>query len=140
MPAIRDALRIRPCDVAPDIAGTLLERRLRPSVFLVSAGFASLTGRSKAPADYPPSLAGALVFGCGASGEPSARARCRIQSRYRTSGVTPVRPPQPADSFGPVDQLTTPTIARYPSMSRNAGAPESPAQAPSPAVSPLVCG
>ena len=52
----------------------------------------------------------------------------------------PVRPPQPPTSFGPVDQLTTPMIARLPFVSRNAGAPESPAQAPSPALSPLVAG
>src|ERR1700732_2092695 len=34
---------------------------------------------------------------------PHCRAVCRIQSRYSVSGVTPVRPPQPAAPFAPVD-------------------------------------
>ena len=45
-------------------------------------------------------------------------------------------PPQPALPFGPVDQLTTPTIAGPPGLSSNTGAPESPVQAPSPSRVP----
>ena len=46
--------------------------------------------------------------------EPHCRAVCKIQSRYSVSGVTPVMPPQPAVPFGPVDQLTTPTMTGPP--------------------------
>src|SRR3954454_16637664 len=63
---------------------------------------------------------------------PQLRAVRRIQSRYSASGVTPVRPPQPLVLLGPVDQLTTPTITARPDCISNAGAPESPVQAPKP--------
>ena len=53
------------------------------------------------------------------------------------SGVRPVRPPQPPVRFGPVDQLTMPITTRLPLSSRKAGAPESPVQAPSPALAPF---
>ena len=68
------------------------------------------------------------------------RAVSTIQPRYRASGVIPVRPPQPVVRFGPVDQLTTPSTAGVAPEMRNAGAPESPPQAPKPALSPLLTG
>jgi len=71
---------------------------------------------------------------------PRLRAVSTIQPRYRASGVIPVRPPQPSVKFGPVDQLTTPRITGPAPEVRNAGAPESPAQAPKPAASPLLAG
>src|ERR1043165_832976 len=41
-------------------------------------------------------------------------------------------PPHPAEPFGPVDQLTTPTITGPPCLSSKTGAPESPVQATRP--------
>src|SRR5258708_37739149 len=70
---------------------------------------------------------------------PSIFAVPLIHSRYSASGVTPVSPPQPAEFPGPVDQLTTPIMTGFGAM-RKTGAPESPLQAPSPAVSPLLAG
>ena len=46
--------------------------------------------------------------------------------------MTIVSPPQPAELFAPVAALTTPITASAPSMFANAGAPESPVQAPRP--------
>src|SRR4051812_42112865 len=63
---------------------------------------------------------------------PHPRAVRNTQSRYSTSGVTPVRPPQPALLFAPVDQLTTPMMRARPDCIAKAGAPESPVQAPRP--------
>src|SRR6185295_17563584 len=71
---------------------------------------------------------------------PSVFAVCVIHSPYSVNGVTPVRPPQPAEFPGPVDQLTTPMRVKRPPAARKTGAPESPVQAPSPALSPLVAG
>src|SRR5206468_3028437 len=96
----------------------------------------SRNGRCMVPLSDPNS-----GLGCyGASGVPSFRAISTIQPRYRSSGVIPVRPPQPAVKFGPVDQLTTPIILRSLPEPAKVGAPESPAQAPNPAVSPLLTG
>ncbi len=71
---------------------------------------------------------------------PHCRAVCNSQSRYSVSGVTPVMPPQPALPFGPVDQLTTPTMTGPPGLSSNTGPPESPVQAPSPSRVPWPIG
>src|SRR5215203_1971614 len=71
---------------------------------------------------------------------PHFCAACTTQSRYSVSGVTPVMPPQPAEPFGPVDQLTTPTITGPPGLSSKTGAPESPVQAPSPSRVPCPTG
>src|SRR5205085_8625675 len=71
---------------------------------------------------------------------PHFAAVCTTQSRYSVSGVTPVMPPQPAEPFGPVDQLTTPTIIGPPCLSSKTGAPESPVQAPSPSRVPCPTG
>src|SRR5215213_4317152 len=60
-----------------------------------------------------------------------------IQSRYRNKGVTPVRPPQPLEFPGPVDQLMTPMTAGAPLIAKT-GPPESPVQAPNPGLSPRV--
>ena len=49
-------------------------------------------------------------------------------------------PPQPSSPAGPVDQLTTPSTRIRPSVSRNAGPPESPTQAPNPERSPHTRG
>ncbi len=85
--------------------------------------------------------AGAAPYNYGASAVPSLCAVSTIQPRYCASGVTPVRPPQPAASFGPVDQLTKPSTAGGDACEvRNAGAPESPAHAPRPGLSPLLAG
>ena len=54
----------------------------------------------------------------GESGAPIFRACSTIHARYRVSGVTPVSPPQPSLNAGPVDQLTTPTTASAPPISR----------------------
>src|SRR5215217_227536 len=71
---------------------------------------------------------------------PHLCAACSIQSRYSVSGVTPVMPPHPAAPFGPVDQLTTPTMTGPPCLSSKTGAPESPVQAPSPSRVPCPTG
>src|SRR5262245_5890905 len=71
---------------------------------------------------------------------PSSFAAPLIHSRYSVRGVTPVSPPQPSEFRGPVDQLTTPMIAGWPSARPNTGPPESPVQAPSPGLSPRVAG
>src|SRR5215213_3229600 len=71
---------------------------------------------------------------------PHFCAVCTIQSRYSVSGVTPVMPPQPAEPFGPVDQLTTPTITGPLCLSSKTGAPESPVQAPNPSRVPCPTG
>src|SRR5262245_57412413 len=71
---------------------------------------------------------------------PIAAAVLITQSRYRTIGVTPVRPPQPVESAGPVAQLIKPSTASRPSLASRTGPPESPQQEPTPATSPFVFG
>ena len=71
---------------------------------------------------------------------PHCRAVCNSQSRYSVSGVTPVMPPQPALPFGPVDQLTTPTIAGPPGLSSKTGRAGIAGAGAKPVARALACG